>query len=688
MMNSRILITITLLLCFAFTGIAYPDLTDGLVGYWPLDEGTGLVAADNSGNGHDGTLTATGISWDSGVVGGSVDCDGSDFSDGYIDIPQHTALKPANISVQAWVNLDGIRTWDGIVGNFEDTGDTEAGWALFTYGDNAGFYVSIGGTMRWTEVALPLGEWVHLVGTYDGTDVKLYKNADAPVITAAGGPIDYSEFTILGMRIGQYYDSNEQQALDGRVDEVALWSRALSAEEVGMLYNEGAGRNILDMILPTPASGATNVPISQVLSWTDPNFTPEAYDVYFGTDANETSPYYDFPKVVDYQLVNSYDPDPDLEFDTPYYWRVDIYEPNIPQTFKHVGRVWSFTTSPPVPGFDMAYPAGALVSVGEDALFTVVAVNPFTGDDKGLEYQWYKAPDTLLSDGADYIGTDTTTLTVFAADLADEGYYFCRVSIKKTGATADSPLGRLLIKKMIGHWPFDVDPNDYSGLGNDGTLYGDPVFVTGIAGSGAIDLDGDDYVTMDDVSDDILTNDITMSAWVKTTDQEADWFSCNSGTGGNVALFEIWDGGYLNMYDGGSEGWSTTMVSDGKWHLLTYTRIGATGYIYVDGAQENTHEANFSFNSDDRWSIGQEWDGDTPSDFLDGQVDDARLYNYGLGEYEVAQLYVDVKDEGACPKSDRPGADLTGDCLVTIEDFALVASEWLFCGRAPASMCP
>lgn len=223
---------------------AFDDLLSGLVAYWPLDETAGTVAPDVIGS-YDGTLTTGGISWITGKVGNAVDCHGSDFGPGYINIPQKSALKPVNISVQAWVSLDAFGDWDGIVGNFEDTGDTESGWALFTHGtNNVSWYVSVAGSMRWTSVSVPTAQWTHLVGTYDGTNVRLYKNAAAPVTTYAPGSIDYSEYPPLAMRIGQYYDTNEQDALDGRIDEVALWNRALTADEVQMLYNGGAGSPI------------------------------------------------------------------------------------------------------------------------------------------------------------------------------------------------------------------------------------------------------------------------------------------------------------------------------------------------------------------------------------------------------------------------------------------------------------
>lgn len=80
-----------------------------------------------------------------------------------------------------------------------------------------------------------------------------------------------------------------------------------------------------------------------------------------------------------------------------------------------------------------------------------------------------------------------------------------------------SGVGNAQLPDPIGYWPFDGDTLDNSGLGNDATLFGDPEFVDGFVGQ-AIFLDGDDYVTMDGVADDVVNNDITMSAWVKTTD--------------------------------------------------------------------------------------------------------------------------------------------------------------------------
>jgi len=195
---------------------------------------------------------------------------------------------------------------------------------------------------------------------------------------------------------------------------------------------------------------------------------------------------------------------------------------------------------------------------------------------------------------------------------------------------------------LIGHWKFDGDTLDSSGLGNHGTANGDPTYAAGQVGQ-AISLDGiDDYVTIDGVTDDITNEDITLAGWVKTADTgSVYWFSCNGPAGGNVnvALFAI-VGGQVAMYDiSTNEGHSNTLVIDLDWHHLAYSRSGSTGSIYVDGNLENTHTANFTFTDPlNRWSIGQEWDNTVPGNFLTGMVDDARIYDYALSLVEIAWL--------------------------------------------------
>jgi len=237
----------------------------------------------------------------------------------------------------------------------------------------------------------------------------------------------------------------------------------------------------------------------------------------------------------------------------------------------------------------------------------------------------------------------------------------------------------------IGHYKFENNYDDSSGYANTGDPCGDPTFVAGTVGSWAIALDGDDYVRMDGVADDVTDNDITLSGWVKTTQSVGPtgwWFSCNTGTGGNVVLFGIANG-LAAVYDGAQsayECYSTTNVSDGEWHLLTYTRSGPTGYLHVDGVIEDTHTANYNFSPNDRWSIGQEWDTNTASNFFIGAVDDARVYDRALSPDEVAGLagigaFTQPIEVFLSPQD--PAINAYVDNIIDLKDYAELANAWL-----------
>ncbi|MHC4568543.1 MAG: LamG-like jellyroll fold domain-containing protein [Planctomycetota bacterium] len=262
----------------------------------------------------------------------------------------------------------------------------------------------------------------------------------------------------------------------------------------------------------------------------------------------------------------------------------------------------------------------------------------YDGDPTDLQRGWQVWNIELASFGVDLQNVTTISIGVEGANatgvlLLDDIRLY--------------PFGRQLVTPaepgttgLIGYWKLDGDALDYSGLANDGVPMGDWTYEIGKTGQ-AIKFDGfEDYVTIDGVADDITNNDITLSAWVKTADTgSVYWFSCNSSTGGNVALLGIL-GGRFAMYDvNTAEGHSRTLVNDLEWHHLAYTRIGDIGSLYVDGVLEGTHTANFNYSADDLWSIGQEWDaGPTASNFLTGSVDDVRIYDAGLSYAEIAAL--------------------------------------------------
>ncbi|HUU15975.1 MAG TPA: LamG domain-containing protein [Sedimentisphaerales bacterium] len=231
---------------------------------------------------------------------------------------------------------------------------------------------------------------------------------------------------------------------------------------------------------------------------------------------------------------------------------------------------------------------------------------------------------------------------------------------------------------LIGWWRFDDDFLDSSGQGNDGVPEGNPTFVAGKVGN-ALQLGGSDYVVIDAVADDKTVNDITLCLWLKTSSNDAEIIAINTSGAGNVMRLAV-DSGSLVIDESDPQGHSTTPIDDGEWHFLTYVRNGATGYIYVDGVQENSYAAGFSFSANDLWSIGQEWDSGGPSGFLTGTVDDVYVYDRALTDDEIQAVMKGVGYPYALGPSPADG-DYIEDTWVNLSwrpgDFALSHDVYL-----------
>lgn len=273
----------TLVLATGFAlGSLQAALIDNLDGYWRLDETSGNFE-DSSGNGN--TLTAEGSPWgngSNGLIDGAMNPNASDETEDYAagstgDGAFGDYQLSDAFSAQVWVNLEsdpsGFQYYLG-----RGAGpDFDGGWRISNNGatDDGGatkdssiariLFVTPDGTWSRNSSLNTLVDedgWIQLVFTYDGTShldgVNLYVNGaldnNATVSPGVAGtsPItgsineDTAAFSI-GNRHG-----NLTNDVDGDLDEAAVWSRELTAQEVSDLWNEGSGMNII----PEPTSMA------------------------------------------------------------------------------------------------------------------------------------------------------------------------------------------------------------------------------------------------------------------------------------------------------------------------------------------------------------------------------------------------------------------------------------------------
>jgi len=209
--------------------------TDGLVGWWKFDEGSGTIAYDSSGNGNDGNLTG-GPTWATGKIGGALSFDGADdyvsfpvksyplgnsasvsfWAFGGSNLPNNNALfSVGNASTSALLNIH--LTWAGNYVLYFDLGNTSQQDRIKKIGTANDFK----GSWQFWNISKD-----NVTGT-----MSLYKNGQVWFAetgkNAALATISELEF----FRIGKKYH--------GLIDDVRIYDRALSAAEVQALYNMG-----------------------------------------------------------------------------------------------------------------------------------------------------------------------------------------------------------------------------------------------------------------------------------------------------------------------------------------------------------------------------------------------------------------------------------------------------------------
>ncbi len=240
-------------------------LPSGLVGYWPLSEGSGSAFADTSGNANHGTTNAA---WTSGISGSALELGGSAVG----RVPASPALEPQQLTLSAWVKASGTQgKWGSIVAKGE-TLCALSSWSLYT-GSAAGlvFYVGgLGGAYYAPTVPATIwdGAWHHAVGTFDGATVRLYVDgAQVGSGTPASTSITYAMADETALVLGRDRVACPGAGkYNGIVDQVAVWNRALSAGEVQAL---GAGPTPTTTALesaPNPSTAGASVTLTATVT--------------------------------------------------------------------------------------------------------------------------------------------------------------------------------------------------------------------------------------------------------------------------------------------------------------------------------------------------------------------------------------------------------------------------------------
>jgi hypothetical protein len=215
-----------------------------LVGWWPMNEGSGQTVRDWSGHGNNGMLGSTpdvdanDPSWVKGVFLGSA-LRFTD-SDDYVTVPSPASLRQQKLTVAAWVK--GTSTpgaYHYVVSLGGQSSCELSSWGLYTgQGGGMAFYIADSPSQVFLSPAMDQsiwdGKWHHAAGTFDGSTVRLY--VDGKQIgngTPASGPIEYDLTSNDGTIGGTDGDACGQNlTFAGDIDGVQVWSMALPVDKI------------------------------------------------------------------------------------------------------------------------------------------------------------------------------------------------------------------------------------------------------------------------------------------------------------------------------------------------------------------------------------------------------------------------------------------------------------------------
>ncbi len=209
------------------------DITAGLIGHWKFDEATGTTAYDSSGNFNNGTLynAPTRVASSSCAVGSCLSFDGST---NYVSVPDNNSLDiSGSFSVSAWVKWNVFKNYGVIVQKNTGGGAASINYGIWSYDTYIAGYIGNGSqsnsvSISYSSAGISTGNWYLVSLVSDGSNLKLYvngilKSSTSQTITPVGNSYPL-------------YISNPSYVLNGSIDDVRIYNRALSADEIKQLY--------------------------------------------------------------------------------------------------------------------------------------------------------------------------------------------------------------------------------------------------------------------------------------------------------------------------------------------------------------------------------------------------------------------------------------------------------------------
>ncbi len=241
--------------------------TNGLVGYWPFNGN----ANDESGNGNNGTVNGATLTADrNGVANKAYSFDGSN---NYIAMPTMNNIPMGNSARTLSVWMNPSRLWNQWTLTAIGYGSPSTKNAfMFGLGNNI---IAVQGWA--SDYSSPLiytvGQWLHAVCTYDGTNIKIY--VDGVLIGSGTNTLWNTNGTEF------YFGARPSQGnsfFPGQLDDIGIWNRVLTQQEITALYNSQTCTNPTATINPQSTTSFCQGGSVNLNASTGTNYTYQWYN--------------------------------------------------------------------------------------------------------------------------------------------------------------------------------------------------------------------------------------------------------------------------------------------------------------------------------------------------------------------------------------------------------------------------
>lgn len=258
-------------------------LNTGLIGYWKFDETTGDLAADSSSGNHAGTFgnsDGDDSQWVEGQIGGALQFGGPSKRQ-YVLVNDY-AKPTSTLTVSAWVFADALGSWASFVKNWGGSDAGQFHFGIFADGQHENIYIkqTDGKTPNVSDPnPFPLGEWQHVAVVCDGSKVRLYRGGIEVASTDYDGTLVLPPMNCIGIgsKLGNDCtgaDTGAPGFWQGKIDDVGIWNRGLSPQEIQSVFKRGQAGKALDEVIVTDGLIAY-LPLDETTGLTAADLSPD-----------------------------------------------------------------------------------------------------------------------------------------------------------------------------------------------------------------------------------------------------------------------------------------------------------------------------------------------------------------------------------------------------------------------------